>query len=146
MRQCYTFQLKSGVQMRMKFSYEEFSARVKNGKMRLGNGEFAELVSQSPTLTTGNLTARYPMKSDAAGINPDQIDEARAYDAKICVPTDYDPETGQVIYESAGHRKRHLEAHGMYDRNGSYSDPQRLSGRERENRSMVGRSVHASDD
>lgn len=146
MRQCYIFQLKSGVQMRMKFSYEEFQQRVKSRRMRLKNGEVATLISQSPTLTTGNLTARYPMKSDAAGINPDQIDEARDYDAKIGVPTDYDQETGQAIYESAGHRKRHCEAHGLFDRNGGYSDPQRLSGRERENRSMVGRSVHASDD
>ena len=66
----------------------------------------------------------YPMCSDAAGINPDHRVEQMAADKKMGVETHYNRE-GQAVFTDKGHRKRYCEAHGMYDRNGSYGDPQR---------------------
>lgn len=67
---------------------------------------------------------RWPLYSDAMGVHPSQISEQVAADKKAGVPINYTPD-GRAIYESASQRKRHCEAHGFYDRNGGYGDPQR---------------------
>jgi len=64
------------------------------------------------------------MKSDAMGVNPLQIPEAMAADAAKGVQVEYDPESGEAIYNDPAQRKAHCEANGMADRNGGYSDPQ----------------------
>ena len=70
---------------------------------------------------TGRKTSGYPMESDAAGVHPDQIKEAMAFDRKHGVPTNYS-KAGNPIYTSQGHRRRHCEANGLYDRNAGYGD------------------------
>lgn len=70
----------------------------------------------------------WPLHSDAAGINPDQEKEQIAADAALGVPTAYDSE-GRAVFTSRSHRKRYCEAHGLFDRDGGYSDPQRRGGR-----------------
>ena len=64
------------------------------------------------------------MKSYSAGINPKQISAAMEADRRMGVPIDYDPKTGDAIFTSPGQRQRYCEAHGIYDLNGGYSDPQ----------------------
>lgn len=64
------------------------------------------------------------MKSYSAGVNPKQIQEAMAADRRMGVSIDYDPKTGDAIFTSAAQRKRYSEAHGLYDLNGGYGDPQ----------------------
>jgi hypothetical protein len=64
------------------------------------------------------------MNSDAMGVHPSQVKEARAADERLGVPIQYE-KTGEAVYESASQRKKHCEAHGFYDRNGGYSDPQK---------------------
>ena len=59
------------------------------------------------------------------GVHPSQVTEARSADERLGVPINYDKKTGEAIYESATQRKKHCEAHGFFDRNGGYSDPQR---------------------
>lgn len=66
----------------------------------------------------------YPMWSEAMGVHPSQVAEAMELDRKLGVQARYS-ETGQVEFTDAIHRKRYLESHGMYDRNGGHSDPQR---------------------
>lgn len=66
----------------------------------------------------------WPMRSDAAGVLPIQIGEAREESIKRGVPTEFTKD-GQAIFTSAEHRKKYCESHGMYDRNGGYGDPQR---------------------
>lgn len=68
--------------------------------------------------------AQWPMKSDAFGVHPDQVREAYAESVKAGVPTEFDPQTGQAIFRDRYHRKRAVEAMGMYDLDGGYSDPQ----------------------
>lgn len=69
----------------------------------------------------------WPMVSDAMGVHPGQIREAMATDQKLGVRAEYTRD-GSVIFESPAHRKRYCEAHGVFDRNGGYSDPQRRNG------------------
>lgn len=76
----------------------------------------------------------YPMKCDGCGINPDQYEEAMAADRAMGIPIDYDRETGQAIFTCRTQRKRYQEAHGIYDRNGGYSDSQRRSYQELQSR------------
>lgn len=68
--------------------------------------------------------ALWPIVSDAAAIHPDQIPEAREYDRQHGVPTEYTRD-GQPVFTDRAHRKAYCEAHGLYDRNGGYGDPQR---------------------
>ena len=68
--------------------------------------------------TAGN----WPMESDAAGLNPDQIPEAMAADRDLGVPTNYNPETGAAIFTSREHTAKYCKAHGLYDRNAGYGD------------------------
>jgi hypothetical protein len=67
----------------------------------------------------------WPMKSDAAGVHPDQAAEAEAHSRELGVPTEFNSE-GQAVFTSARHRKRYCEAVGLYDRNGGPTDPRRL--------------------
>jgi hypothetical protein len=62
--------------------------------------------------------------SDAAGVAPSQVKEATDHSRKIGIPTEFTPD-GQAIFTSRSHRKRYLEAVGLFDRNGGYGDPQR---------------------
>lgn len=68
--------------------------------------------------TAGN----WPMRSDAAGVHPSQCAHAHEESIALGVPTQFDKETGQAIFESRSHRKAFLAAKGMYDRNGGYGD------------------------
>ena len=69
-------------------------------------------------------SAGWPIVSDAMGVLPMQIAEAKKLDTKLGVSADYTKE-GQPIFRSQGHRKKFCEAHGVYDLNGGYGDPQR---------------------
>ncbi len=73
----------------------------------------------------GHSCSTYPMRSDALGINPDQIVEQMAADKRHGVPTEYDSKTGEAILTDPSHRRRLSEANGMFDLNGGYGDPQR---------------------
>jgi len=72
----------------------------------------------------GQSAGGWPMKSDATGVNPDQIPEAMAADASRGVRVEYDRDTGAAVYNDASERKRHCESLGIVDRNGGYGDPQ----------------------
>ena len=66
--------------------------------------------------------ANWPMKSDAAGVHPDQIGEARKESQRFGVPTDFDKKTGQAIFNNRSHRAKYLKSKGYFDRNGGYGD------------------------
>lgn len=69
-----------------------------------------------------NTPGAWPMRSDAAGVHPSQASEASEEMARLGVPTRFDSDTGQAIFESRAHRRAFLRAKGMYDRNGGYGD------------------------
>jgi hypothetical protein len=66
--------------------------------------------------------ASWPMKSDAAGVHPDQCQEFSKNSAKMGVSTEFDKKTGQAIFTSRSHRAKYLKAMGFHDRNGGYGD------------------------
>ena len=66
----------------------------------------------------------WPLHSEAMGVHPSQADEAAAYSREIGVPTEFDGD-GRPIFTSRGHRKRYAEAHGYFDADGGYGDPQK---------------------
>jgi hypothetical protein len=80
----------------------------------------SDLVPQPGT----NGIAKWPIHSDAMGINPSQVAEAQAVLAAHGVSTEYDNQ-GRPVLTDARHRRRHAEALGFFDRNGGYGDPQR---------------------
>jgi len=69
--------------------------------------------------------ACWPMKSDAAGCHPDQIPEAIAAAERKGVSINFTRD-GRAIFTSQKHRKEYCErVVGLFDRSGSYGDPQR---------------------
>lgn len=67
-----------------------------------------------------------PIVSDALGVHPHQVNEAREDAMKKGVPTDFTP-TGEPILRSREHRKAYMRAYGFYDRDAGYGDAQRGS-------------------
>ena len=64
----------------------------------------------------------WPIKSDAAGVHPNQVEQFQEHSARMGVPTEFDRSTGQAIFRSRGHRAQYLKMMGIHDRNGGYGD------------------------
>lgn len=60
---------------------------------------------------------RWPLASEAAGVHPSQIAEAREFNRQRGVNVDYTKD-GRPIFESAGQRKKFLKAWGFFDKSG----------------------------
>ena len=71
---------------------------------------------------TKHTPGNWPMKSDAAGVHPDQIKEAHQHSIKIGIPTEFTPD-GRAVFTGRKHRKDYCRAIGLHDRNGGYGDP-----------------------
>jgi len=80
--------------------------------------DFAATQSSSGDTPPGN----WPLKSEAAAINPKQIPEAIEFCRTHGVPTEF-TRSGQPIFTSRDHRKRHLDARNMFDRQAGFGDP-----------------------
>lgn len=120
----YAFVTESGESIELQMSIAEYDERVEDGEITLDDGRKAK-VDWSAFGSISSCPSNYPMESDNMGVNPIQIKDQMAEDARRGVPTSYNPETGAAIYTDKTHRKRHCEAYKHYDRNGGYSDPQR---------------------
>lgn len=64
----------------------------------------------------------WPMVSDGAGVDPTQIEEAKALAKSQGVTIDFNHE-GQAIFRSRAHRREYCRLRGLHDRNGGYGDP-----------------------
>lgn len=67
----------------------------------------------------GNAHARWPLVSDNAGCQPEQVAEANAACKKMGLATRYNPE-GQAIWDSAKDRRAHIKTLNLLDRDGYY--------------------------
>jgi len=88
-----------------------------------------EFLRGAPGLRAGEpcfvaSTRGWPLVSEAMGVHPSQVQAVMADDRRKGVPTDYTRD-GCPIFTSRAHRKRYCEAHGYFDRNGGYGDPQK---------------------
>jgi hypothetical protein len=96
---------------------------------------FAEMVTQSRQMGHKRTVRKHnhgPVESDAMGCHPSQIPEMRAAAAKKGLKVDFDPKYGTAKFATRKQYKEYAEAHGMYARNGGYSDPQPGAGKVRE--------------
>ena len=64
----------------------------------------------------------YPYPSTALGVHPEEVKHRMKFDSDMGVPTVYNSE-GDPIMLNATHRRKFCRAHGVHDRNASYSDP-----------------------
>lgn len=64
----------------------------------------------------------WPQMSIAMGTN-DPVRQ-RKHDESLGVTCEFGPR-GEAIFTSRSHRRKYAEAHGFFDRDGGYSDPQR---------------------
>lgn len=74
-----------------------------------------------PGKRTRRQIARWPIVSQAAGIDPEDIPTEQNYLAQHGVKTEYTSE-GCPIFRDRAHRREHLRLAGLYDRDGGYSD------------------------
>lgn len=68
--------------------------------------------------------AKYPIMSEAMGIEVEDIPKAQEILRSKGVSTDY-TDTGEPIIRSANHLREHAQAMGFYDRNGTWSPKNR---------------------
>lgn len=67
-------------------------------------------------------SAGWPLHSDAFGVPPHQVDEARQDAAAKGVRLDFDKQ-GRAIFENRSHRRDVLKRYGWIDRDAGYGDP-----------------------
>lgn len=61
--------------------------------------------------------ARWPILSEAAGVHPSQIAEAKEFNRQNGISVDYTPD-GRPEFRDAKHRDRFLKAWRMHDKSG----------------------------
>lgn len=71
--------------------------------------------------TAACLIRSRPHFSDGMSVHPEQIAEAMETDRKLGVPTEYSKD-GRPLYLTREHQRRHLRAHGMFNKDGGYGD------------------------
>jgi hypothetical protein len=74
--------------------------------------------------STPRSCGNWPLVAEFAGVHPSQVARLREHEAKHGVTTEY-TKGGDPIWTGPEHRRKYCEVHGLYDRNGGYSDPQR---------------------
>ncbi|HXJ44644.1 MAG TPA: hypothetical protein VNH18_35480 [Bryobacteraceae bacterium] len=144
----YVFESKSGTRMTVVMSEPEAKERItKAGFLkvyRLGryvpNKTFKLLskVNLAPKLDFAGISRHecWPMRSDAMGVEVNQIRDAMKADEELGCKITYDENTGQAIFPDAATYKRYCEAHSFFDRNAGYGGPKRRDDREREIRGL----------
>lgn len=117
----YEFIAGDGEIVELFMSFAEHQRRVKDDKIRIGSRTFRTHWAGKTSIST--VPANYPMVCTAAGVHPDQIKEHMEHlRQKGCGQVNH-TKHGDLVFESKGQRKKVLEALGMFDRNGGYSDP-----------------------
>lgn len=81
-----------------------------------------DIAAEHMRQATRGAATGWPLKSDAAGVHPDDAKKASESSAKMGVPTEFDRKTGQAIFRDRSHRRAYLKATGMHDRQGGYGD------------------------
>ncbi len=119
----YEFTKDNGEVVPLMLSFAEFDKRVKNGKIKLDDGEMASYSWKQHSLMS-TVPANYPMVCTAAGVHPGQIKEHMEHLRKMGCGQVNHTKDGDVIFESKGQRKKVCEALGLFDRRASYGDPQ----------------------
>lgn len=113
----YLFEKTDGqaVELVMPFSELEKRQYSREGGqfIKLDNGEEAKRIY----VPCGGMSSSvWPKESAAAGVAPEQVQEAMAHDRESGVPTEYNRRTGDAIFTSTAHQRKYLKLHGLVDR------------------------------
>jgi len=117
----YIYRDEDGRQVELRMTVSEMESREQDGRIQHEGKTLVRDMSAEHSPQTGGC-ASWPMRSDAAGVHPDQSGDAYRHSESIGVPTQFDQRTGQAIFTDRNHRKRYLAARGFVDRNGGYGD------------------------
>ncbi len=118
---CYTH-LESGDPMDIFMSIAEMERKEnERGEITVGGEVFARDIAREHSGFTKS-DAGWPMKCDAMGVHPSQINDERKRAEGLGTRIDFAPD-GRAIFESRSHRKEYCRAMGYHDRNGGYGDP-----------------------
>lgn len=99
----------------------EFARRCRKGRLSLDGKRWeVDLAAQVGSVKTPS-PAGWPLISDAAGVHPRQIPEAKASLAAAGIRCEF-TSTGAAIFESRGQRKAVLKHLGLHDKDGGYGD------------------------
>ena len=93
----------------------------KDGRIKLADGTVARRDYSGGVFRT-ETDWTHPIHSEAMGVHPEQIPEARRFCEMAGVKTDFD-RTGRPIFRSRKHRKRYARAWNFHDRDGGDGDP-----------------------
>lgn len=118
----YEFVADDGEIVEVFMSFAEHDRRVKNDVIKLDDGRIAKK-NWAGLSVISSCPSNYPMVSSAAGVAPSQVQQHMDHLRKMGCGQVNHTKDGDIIFESKGQRRQVLQALGMYDRNGSYSDP-----------------------
>lgn len=88
---------------------------------------FAEMKTQVRRVKDGDPVREKrdgKIRSNAMGVHPSQIGQARSDAARKRLKVDFEPD-GTAVFNTRKQRNAYAEAHGLYDLNGGYGDAQR---------------------
>lgn len=119
----YEFVKPDGEVVEVFMSFAEHDRRVKNDVIKLDDGTKARKVWAGKTAIS-TVPSNYPMVCTSAGVHPGQVKEHMEHLRKMGCGQVNHTKDGDIVFESKGQRKKVLEALGMFDRNGGFSDPQ----------------------
>lgn len=118
----YEFKTENGEIVELFMPFAEHERRVKDDKITLDDGRIATTFWNANSKIS-TVPSNYPMVCTSAGVHPGQIKEHMEHlRQKGCGQVNHTKD-GDLIFESKGQRKKVLEALGMFDRRGGYSDP-----------------------
>lgn len=114
----YLFKNDSDEYFTLYFDYEEYVTQVK--ALPGQRGQFIQYKGQTLkrvyTPPNGHQSSVWPKRSQAAGVNPNQIKEQESYDREQGLNTKYDHKTGDAIFRDMNHQRKHLRHHGLVER------------------------------
>lgn len=95
--------------------------RLTEAELDARPSRFHEIV-ESRRAPGGSRPSCWPMRSNALGINPEQIDEQMRADKEMGLNLDYDRQTGECLIPDQSMLKKACIANGMHHNNAGYSD------------------------
>jgi hypothetical protein len=119
----YAFQEKNGTGIEW-LQYAMREAPRLGQEVQIGGKPYIRILEPGAGLVRQSCNTSVVI-SEAMGIHPSQIPEALEYDRRHGLKgVEYLPD-GRVKISGRAARKAYAEAHGFYDRNGGYGDPQK---------------------
>lgn len=115
----YAFVSQSGTRFNIKMMRGEYAERVKDGKLKWNGQTLTAVGSDRPLAgVVGTNPGNYPMRCESLAVDPDQIRDRVAEDARLGVGGTEYTKGGTPIMRDKSHYKAYRRAYGFHFRNG----------------------------